>query len=385
MKVSAITFLDGNNYGCSLQGFATQEKILELGCEFEFLRYSHRNSRGFKHLAAWGKNNPVKMAALFPSYLRQARVFEKFMNRYLRLSDGYYQSEADFAGYEPDADIYCTGSDQVWNGGLTGGVETPFYLSFLPPGVRRISFAASFGKERLTDAEVDQTKRFIGQYERISVREDSGVAILKEQYGYRDAVQIADPTLTLPPKFWRARAPENRLKQPYILVYCLHKNPEFENYISELSKKTGIRLVRLCTRYDQAFWQGESVIIPEVFEFITLIDNAAYVVTDSFHGTTYSMALNTQPICVFLGHYSERLASFLRLTESEHRRIKDFQDFGVLDRPVDFTRVNAILERERGKADEFLRSILNPRPITFTVGARTARPRTANGRPYGGI
>ena len=359
LKVSVITFLDGRNYGCSLQGYATQEKFKELGCEFEFIHYSHLNSRGIKQLASWGKNNPIKMAVLLPSLLRQTKIFDSFKKNYLKLSKDIYKSEEDFSGYTPDSDIYCTGSDQVWNSSLIQGIETPFYLSFLPQGVRKISFAASFGKERLSDEDVERTKGYIEQYECISVREDSGVKILKEQFGYPGAVQIIDPTLTLPPGFWRKHSAENKQKKPYILVYCLNKNTEFENYIKALSQKIKIRLVRLCTRYDQLFWQGKSLIIPDVFEFITLIDNADYVVTDSFHATTFSMALNTEPICAFLGNYSGRLSSFLRVVESEQRQIKDFHDFDVINRPVDFSRVNSILERERKKASEFLKNIIN--------------------------
>lgn len=82
------------------------------------------------------------------------------------------------------------------------------------------------------------------------------------------------------------------------------------------------------------------------------------VLTDSFHATAFSMNLGTEPICVYPNDYAGRIAEFLALVQSEQRHVRDFQDFDVLNRPVDFGLVQQILSEERGKVDDFLSEII---------------------------
>ena len=114
------------------------------------------------------------------------------------------------------------------------------------------------------------------------------------------------------------------------------------------------KLLRICNRYDQFYRPGKSIIIPEIIEFIKLIDNAKYVLTDSFHATAFSMNMNTEPICIYPNEFGGRIESFLKLTNSLQRHIKNYNDFDVLDRKVDFESVNKILDSERKKVNDFL-------------------------------
>jgi hypothetical protein len=127
-------------------------------------------------------------------------------------------------------------------------------------------------------------------------------------------------------------------------------------YAKSLSKRKGLPIYRICTGLSQIRFCGKSLIIPPYFEFITLIDNAKYVLTDSFHGAAFAMNLNTELICV--NHLNPgRISSLLRLVGQEHRAIKDFQDFDILNRPTDFAHVNRVLATERKRVDEFLSNI----------------------------
>ena len=128
--------------------------------------------------------------------------------------------------------------------------------------------------------------------------------------------------------------------------------------ISKLSKKTGMKLYRFCTRLDQIFRNGKSLVMPEILEFITLVDNAKFVLTDSFHATAFSINLNTEPICIYPNNYSGRLSSFLELVESTQRHVRDYDDFDIINRNTDFAKVNKILNKEREKVDDFLSKIV---------------------------
>jgi hypothetical protein len=357
MKISIITLHAVPNYGSLLQTFATQEKLKQYADNVEVINYKRKNTYGFGLIKHWCGHNLIKMLAFLPSLIGWRRVFSPFRKEQLQLTKRTYTSEQNFDAFIDDADFYCTGSDQVWNTGWNGGIIPQLYLSFISSSKRKFAYASSFGKDQLDDFEISQSKKYIMQYEKISVREDSGVKILKEQYGYQNAIQIVDPTLAMPPEFWRKYAPAKILEGNYILIYNLNRSKAFDAYAKEFSRRTGLQLVRLCTRYDQILRCGKSVLIPNVFDFISLIDNARYLITDSFHGTAFSMNLNTEPICIYPEKYSSRLSSFLRLVGQEHRHIENFHDFNVMNRPVDWEHVHKVLERERERVDEFLRSI----------------------------
>lgn len=98
--------------------------------------------------------------------------------------------------------------------------------------------------------------------------------------------------------------------------------------------------------------------IPSIPDFISLIDNAKYVLTDSFHATAFSMNMNTEPICIYPKEFGGRLESFLALTKSLQRHVLNYNDFEVVNRPVDFDTVNKILTHERKKADQFIDMII---------------------------
>ena len=93
-------------------------------------------------------------------------------------------------------------------------------------------------------------------------------------------------------------------------------------------------------------------------DFISLIDNAKYVLTDSFHATAFSMNMNTEPICVYPKEFGGRIENFLTLVDSLDRHIADYNDFDVVNRPVDFVKVNGILENERQRASDFIDKVI---------------------------
>lgn len=359
MKIDIITLHAVQNYGSVLQAFATQEKLKQYGCEVTIINYT-RDVVKYENLRKiWGQGNPVRSLVIMPTIKRWKHVFKDFCEKNLNLSEERYSDEKDFEGYPLKADAYCTGSDQVWNSKWNNGIIPPLYLSFVPKNCYKFSYAASFGQTYLEQNEINITQKYIDEYKYISVREKSGIDILEKQYHYEKSVQIVDPTLALSSDFWRQYSTPRIIKGEYILIYNLNRSKEFDNYAVQLSKKTGIKLVRLCTRYDQFYRPGKSMFVPEIFEFVSLIDNAKYVLTDSFHATAFSMNMNTEPICVYPKEFGGRIESFLQITESLQRRVVDYDDFDVVNRPVDFKKVNQILENERKKIDAYLRTIIS--------------------------
>lgn len=357
MKVALITLHAIKNYGSVLQTLATQEIFKEYGCDVKLINYIREDSLDKNLLHTWGGSNPVKQAAMLPTLIKWKSVFNDFVAQNFDLTDHVYTYPEDFKRYPIEADIYCTGSDQVWNTGWNGGIIKSLFLDFVPDDKFRFAYAASFGKKTLSEAEVSETKDLIEKYNFISVREDYAKTMLQDYYGYKDAVHVLDPTLAYDGDFWRKYAPKSKIKGDYILIYNLNRSKEFDKYAVELSKKTGLPIYFLCRRYDQFARPGKSILVPEVFEFITLIDNAKYVLTDSFHATAFSLNLNTEPICIYPNEYGGRLESVLRMTDSLQRHVNNYQDFDVVNRHVDFEKVNSIFAEQRKKTRDFLSKV----------------------------
>lgn len=357
MKVDIITLQAVQNYGSVLQAFATQELLKQHGCEVTIINYIKEDGRKENLMRSWTKGNPIKALIMLPTIKRWELVFEGFRSKYLNLTDTIYTSKEDFKKYPLTADAYCTGSDQVWNSKWNRGIIPELYLDFVPENKFKFSFSASFGQSILSQEEVEQTQKYINQYNFISVRENTGKEIIEKQYKCK-AIHLVDPTLGVSSQFWRQYASPRKIKEDYILIYNLNRSKEFDKYAVELANRTGLKLVRFCTRYDQFYRPGKSMLVPEVVDFISLIDNATYVLTDSFHATAFSMNMNTEPICIYPPEFGGRLESFLQLTKSTQRRVKNYNDFEVVKRRVDFNKVNKILENERNKVNEYLNCVL---------------------------
>lgn len=351
---AVITLHQVCNYGTQLQAYATQEKLRQYFDDVVFIDYRRADTYGRGLLHTFAKGNPARALAIMPTLMRWNQVFGRFRKQHLNLTKKTYYSEADFADFQDCADVYIAGSDQVWNSGWNQGVIPAMYLSFAPEEKPKYAYASSFGRPVLSEQEVEDSQQYIDRFDAISVREESGVTILKEQYHYNNVRRILDPTLAMTSDFWRSVSPSRRIKDDYILIYNLNRSTEFDQYAVELSKRTGLPIYRFCTRYDQILRPGKSLIIPDIFDFVSLVDNATYVLTDSFHATAFSMNMNTEPICIYPEKYSGRLSEFLRLVDAEQRHVRDCTDFDVINRHVDFNVVNDILDDERQHVDEFL-------------------------------
>ena len=368
IKVTVITLQNVRNYGSVLQALATQEVFRSCGCDVDFINYAkYGTSTTWKRLLAWGEGKPIiirvaQRLLLLPTFIRQNKLFKHFLEEHLIQQKRQYTCIEDFKDYPITSDIYCTGSDQTWNSGWNKGILPELFLSFVPDGFKKISYAASIGKEKLDDWEVMETKRLLSRYDAISVREKSAKTIIEQQLGLPTATHVLDPTLQVDRAFWLSKIEGSPLKYPkgkYVLVYQLNSNHLFDKYAKEFAMRKGWRLVRFCTRYDQAMKCGKAALVPPVLDFVKLIANAGCVITDSFHATAFSCNLNTPMICIYPNDYSSRLASILKLVGLENRHLTDYSDFSFVENTeVDFEPVNRILDEQRQIGWEFLRKAI---------------------------
>lgn len=365
MKVSVITRHAITNYGSLLQALATQKAIELLGHECEIVDYIrtdesplHLEATLLKGKPSW--NGPLLKRAAYialrqPESLAGAFKFACERRRLLKLSRRY-SSVGGLSPEPPIADVYMTGSDQVWGPTSSGEYDPSYLLSFAPDDARKVSYAASFGKRVPTGETESMFQSLLARYDAISVREDSAVQQLNA-WGFQ-AGQVLDPTLLLSGDNWRDFARGKDVHSPYVLVYQIHSDPRVGRYAEAAAKELGLPLVRVSAYLHQVTREGKLKYLPGIWEFIRLIDGARLLVTDSFHGTAFAINLNTSFVEVLPGNgTASRNVSILRLTGLENRVLKD-GDLSLAEKIVDFEPVNKVLACERKRSLRVMRSLV---------------------------
>jgi len=369
MKVSLITLHYIRNYGSVLQTYATQSILERLGYSVEVVNYIRPNSRkesrlsrykeAYKKAASYWHNPLMKCLFYAKCYLidnRQDKLFQKFVDKYIHLSKPY-ESLQQLKDDPPVADLYCTGSDQMWNSTYNGGILPEYFLEYAPDNKIRFAFSSSFGKTDLSEEEKNQIKPFIMKYKAISVRESTGVSILNS-IGYKNAVHLLDPTLVITHEEWiELLGIERNISYPYVLLYQLHPSAEMLRFAKKIADDTGCKLLKLTKIVKSIIGPGKMVYTKRVEDFLSLIENASYIVTDSFHGTAFSLNFEKQVFVFYPKRFSVRLQSILALTQHEHRAVIDNMNWRSVPN-VDIAIVKSTLERERKKTLEFLRSVV---------------------------
>lgn len=363
MKVSVITRHAITNYGSLLQALATQMAIESLGHECEIVDYVrtdestlHLEGTLLKGKSSWNGFAAKRLAYLLvrqPESIVGALAFARERRKLLRLSRGY-SSVKELESDTPTADVYMTGSDQVWGPTASGEYDPAYLLSFVPDAARKVSYAASFGK-RVPEGDTETVfKSLLGRYTAISVREDSAVSQL-DAWGIV-ARQVLDPTLLLSGDTWRFFAGNQGKKTRYVLVYQIHSDHRVGQYAQRVAKRLGLPLMRVSPHLHQVSREGRLDYLPGIKKFISLIDNAELLVTDSFHGTAFAINLSTPFVEVLPDNgTASRNVSILRLTGLEDRVLKNEGDLSLASEPIDFSRVNSSICRERKQSLEVLR------------------------------
>ena len=364
MKIEVITLHGVWNYGSVLQALATQSFFEQLGCTVEFINYKRNDFRSIgNYLCYTCKDDPflksiLKSLVLLPTVIHWKRMFGIFCTRNLNISKREYITNADFYDYIPQADIYCTGSDQVWNSTLNNGTLPHFFLDFVPEGKKRISFSSSFGKELLDDWEIDEVRQLLNRYDYITCRESSGVNIC-HSLGLKQVHRILDPTLLLSSKYWKKFVRNRPVKQKYLLVYQLHKEEGMDDYLKEIAHRCQLKIVRVCYRYDEIRKQGYSLLIPTIDKLLSAIYYASLEVTDSFHVTAFSTNFQKDFISVIpTQQFGGRIYDLLTLTGLKARAICQFDDFSPLDNIIDWQYVERVYDMERKTTTCFFEKML---------------------------
>ena len=369
-KIGIATLYTGFNFGSSLQAYAVKTLVEELGYEPEIWKVKGSLIKGrdirLKKLfamlfrAIFVKNGLKQLKNYQNGYAKKngdgsKDRFAKFTDEFLAVKTLSYSQMRKLAKKQEYKAFVC-GSDQIWNA-TTLYVDPVYYLRFVPQE-KRIAIAPSFGKESIPHYNQKKIKKYISQIPHKSVREISGAKIINGLIG-EDVPVLFDPTLLLDKNTWLKNFNiSNTTKKPYLLAYFLDKPSEkVVKNILDIAEKYKLEIRNI--PYDFST-NGEFIQNIGPCEFLSLIANASFVCTDSFHGTAFSLNFNI-PFYAFERNYglaekqSTRITSVLqKMNLLERYEPKDVQDCFY----VNFNNVNIILEEERNKARNYIRESL---------------------------
>ena len=359
LKVAVITRHAITNYGSLLQAIATQHIVERLGHECRIIDYIRTDETFRKEERTVLKNKPqyngnaLKRAAYLavrqPTAVFSGKRFAAMRKKYLRLTKNYASLE-ELTRDKPAADIYMTGSDQVWGPVMSGEYDSAYCLSFTDDADRRVALSASFGRTEFSPEVQEFYQKWLARYDGISVREDSGVRLLRD-WGI-DAVQTADPTLLLDSEFWgNLTVPVDK---KYVLIYQIGNNKQMDRYAKAVAKKSGLPLVRLSASFHQMFRGGKFIYCPDISVFLSYIKNAQCLITNSFHGTAFALNFNTPFVEVLPGETKTRNMSLLRLTGLTDRVLQNEEDVDLAFKTIDFTHANEVLAEQRKEGVQIL-------------------------------
>lgn len=363
MDVKVITRHAVPNYGSLLQAIATQTIMEQLGYSCEIIDYYRDEERGLRGVLTWlrGKkgwsDNPIRKLAYiafrYPEEKAAELKFGAMCRRHLKLTP-HCRNEEELSRL--DADIFMTGSDQVWGLTLNDRYDEAYFLTFVR-NKRKIAYAASFGRTDFSDKTIEDYKRFLSDYDGISVREDSAVRLL-ENWGIGCAGQMLDPTLMLTLDLWDKYVTEP-IDKKYVLVYQIHNHPRLNYYAEQFAKHVGLPLVRVSPYLHQIMRGGKLCWLPDVGKFLSYIKHCSYLITDSFHGTAFALTYNKQFINVLEDESAGvRVQNILRITRLEDRTVSNVDDFSLCGKQIDYRAVNLILDNERNRSLKILKSII---------------------------
>lgn len=304
-KVLTLTTYNVYNYGAALQAYALQHFLISSGHDSELINYQPdylRRRYDYKWVNPESRLSRTYVTRLLyiclkwlqrQTTLARKHSFDKFIHDYLRQTEEYNRYE-DLAHNPPVADRYIVGSDQVWNTFYETGRDGAFYLDFVQSG-DRISYAASFSHIEIDDIWKNFIKEKLLKFKAVSVREYHGLKIL-ESMGIKGS-WVLDPVFLLSANEWKTLMSPVKIKDKYILVYDFEGNKEIERFAKQYAKAKGLKIYSINDTYPKLYAdKNYSNAGPR--EFLYLIYNSTAFVSNSFHGTAFSIIFN-KPVFVF--------------------------------------------------------------------------------------
>lgn len=366
MKKTALLSVHSDpNYGSMLQAYALSAVLNKLGCENEYISYEPHKKQNvlvvlIKQLVKYclillriKKTTKTEYSYWkTPEFKKQKELFNQFHVTNIPTSDKKYYSNT----ISEANDVYkqfVIGSDQTWSPLLSSNPNSISFLPFVVDKSKKTSYAPSIGTTHINDEYLQILKNKLSTFKNLSCREYSNAQLLTSYLG-RKVEFVLDPTLLLTKEEWMKLSEPIELPKQFVLCYILGVKKSIYEYASKLAKIKNLPLYIIVTRPEYLSYKNALKDV-SVGQFLSLINQASYVVTDSFHGSIFSINLGTNFYAfakreVNNGYTdNDRIMDFLSCFHIEDRfiadndnRIPDDLDYSIIEGALSEMKTNSI-------------------------------------------
>lgn len=360
IKIGQITFFK-TLYGAILQCAALQYFCRTNKFECELINYS---AYGLYRQKKWTK----RLLSKCNEFLDHNLVCRK---RYLRTIDfskrnihmTYKFSSEDELVKADNYDVYIAGSDQIWNPINSNG-SSAYFLQFAPKSSMKIAYAPSFGVSSLSFEIQQKYKEYLKTFDFLSARETQGATLIENLTGKKVPV-VLDPVFLLSAKEWRDIQSQNYISRRYVICYLVGNNKTLRQMIESSASKIANELdaqiiwigcpsyMRIKNPFDIGWDIGPG-------EFINLIDNASYIITNSFHALAFSIIFNKEFLIVLPENEGNKEKSLNSRQLSLLKKLNMLDHLGIQGKEnniiykTNYKNINIILNSEIEKSQKFL-------------------------------
>jgi len=326
MIIGIVTLQNSNNYGAMYQVYALSKYLKNLGYDVFILDYEM--TRDNANLLNYIKN-PISffkkilyrreqvISKIFKKKNTIAKINRKegFINIFRNFRGNYLNITKEEYNYQklvkncPKADAYICGSDQIWAADFLF-TSPAFLLGFVPNGTKKISYAASFGKNEIESYLNNVFSKYINKFDAISVREKSAISIV-EKFSKLEPIHVLDPTLLLKKEDYLEIIDYSLVPdESYIFVYKLNQDKELSDWMDKsinlISEKNNHSVLAVSTNLIYPFDGNYRELHPTPGQLLGLIEKSSLTVTNSFHGTVFSIILQTKFLSFSRDSYKDK-------------------------------------------------------------------------------
>lgn len=364
MKVKIITCNRANNYGARLQAYALWRYLTDQGHDAAVIDYCPPYLDFYVRLMYFPGINVkewVKLVVRYPERRCKIKKFsrlEEFSNTMTTLTPERYTSIVQLKNNPPEADVYIAGSDQIWNTMFPNGLDPAFYLDFGNESTRRISYAASFATKSVASHHADFLRKQLGNLDAVSIREESGLRIT----GSLDigADICCDPAFLLSTAQWDKISDDTRTKDKYLFVYDFERSREIKTVAKKIARIRGLKIFTVSERPLPYADRDYSDCSPAMF--LRLIKNADCVLSNSLHGTIFSIIYRRDFLVVNRADgLNVRMADLMKRYGLEDRLVTAESAEAAFKTHIDYPAINDKLEKDIARSKEWLSYNLTPR------------------------
>jgi hypothetical protein len=374
MKIGIITYHWAYNYGAVMQAYALQTYLEKRGHIVEFINYVPINQKAGLLRKYIGRN--IKSTKLKWKTAQREKNFHTFVSK-LNVSSIKYTSYQELLDLPPKYDIYICGSDQVWNYDLVSstpekkGISHPYYLDFGDETTIRVAYAPSFGAVNIPDDLKDEVKKCLSKFNSISVREKSGVEIVKS-LGFKNVKWMPDPTFLLNKEdYLNIETSVRNDNQEFIYSYILEEQDEMAKKVLTLLSDKNKKIIYNVFMGTIIKDKNYKNIIPSPEQWLHCINNADFIVTNSFHSTVFALIFHRPFITIPLGGIAsgrnERIISLLDSLGLSVRLLWEYDENVILkirQHSINWEIVDEKINKWQENADDYF---LNAFKMTFNL------------------